>query len=91
MNPGSFTATVNASVADANAKLDFVLLGYLSLDGDNSYKDVLTLTINGSTPISGSFNLGGGGTSDTTFDSSTAVTLPNTTAWWNNDRYRSDL
>ena len=74
-NPGSFTATVFASAADANAKLDFVLKGYLSLDGNNSYRDVLTLTVNGTQTQSGSFNLGGGGTSDTSFGDGTAVTV----------------
>ena len=74
-NPGSFTATVDASVADAAAKLDFVLSGFLSLDGYNTYQDVLTLTINGAETFSGSFNLGGGGFSDTTFGTGTAVTV----------------
>lgn len=74
VNPGSFTATVNASAADVNAKLDFVLTGFSTLDGHNSYEDVFTLTINGGTPISGSFDLGGGGTSDLTFGGVTAVT-----------------
>lgn len=74
-NPGSFTATVFASAADANATLDFVLKGYLSLDGYNSYEDRLTLTVNGTQVQSGSFNLGGGGTSDLTFGGAPAVTV----------------
>ena len=87
-NPGSFTATVDASVADAAATLDFVLSGFRSLDGYNSYQDVLTLTINGLQTFSGSFNLGGGGASDTTFGTGTAVTVnengidPGTSIGW---------
>lgn len=74
-NPGSFVATVNASVADAMATLDFVVQGFRSLDGNNSYRDVLSLSINGGSAITGSFNLGGGGTSDTSFGGATAVTV----------------
>jgi hypothetical protein len=66
LNPGSFTATFNSTVADAAAKLNFVIAGYKTLDGRNSYMDLFTLTINGGETYSGSFNLGGGGTSDTT-------------------------
>ena len=88
-NPGSFTATVDASVADAAAKLDFVIQGYRSLDGHNTYEDVLSLVINGGPAISGSFNLGGGGTSDVVFGDATAVTVnqygvdPGTNIGWN--------
>ena len=74
-NPGSFIATVDASAADTMATLDFVVQGYKSLDGINTYQDVLSLSINGGAAISGSFNLGGGGTSDTSFGTATAVTL----------------
>ncbi len=87
-NPGSFTATVDASVADSEATLDFVLTGFRSLDGYNTYQDVLTLTINGLETFTGSFNLGGGGPSDTMFGSGTAVTLnsygvsPGTSIGW---------
>lgn len=41
--------------------LSFDLLGYASLDGDNYYKDVFTLTLNGIEILSGTYNLGGGG------------------------------
>jgi hypothetical protein len=88
-NPGSFTAIVDASVADAAATLDFVLQGYRSLDGHNTYEDVLTLVINGGPAITGSFNLGGGGTSDSVFGNATAVTVnqygvdPGTNIGWN--------
>jgi hypothetical protein len=92
-NPGSFMATLNSSVADSQAKLDFVINGFRSLDGYNTYQDLFTLTINGDTASaqkwSGSFNLGGGGTSDTSFGSGTAVTVnqngmnPGTAIGWN--------
>ena len=41
----------------------------------SSYKDLLTLTINGNVVGTGSFNLGGGGASDTVFGNGTAVTV----------------
>jgi hypothetical protein len=74
--PGSFTVSLFSSVADSNATLDFVIQGYRTLDGNNqpSYQDIFSLDINGSTVGSGSFNLGGGGTSDNVFGTGTAVT-----------------
>jgi hypothetical protein len=78
--PGSFTVSLFAPVADSNATLDFVIQGYRTLDGNNqpSYQDIFSLDINGSTVGSGSFNLGGGGTSDSVFgigpNAGTAVT-----------------
>lgn len=88
-NPGSFMATLNSSVADSQAKLDFVINGFRSLDGYNAYKDLFTLTINNAQTFSGSFNLGGGGSSDSTLGTGTAVTLnqngmnPGTAIGWN--------
>lgn len=67
VNPGSFTATLNSSVADANASISFVIQGYNSLDGLNSYQDDFSLTINGNLVGTGSFDLGGGGGSSATF------------------------
>jgi PEP-CTERM motif len=72
---GFFTATFQSWVADSAATLDFVINGYNSLDGHNPYEDRFTLTINGAQSFSGSFNLGGGGWSDTTLGTGTAVTL----------------
>ncbi len=74
-NPGSFTLNFFSAVADSNASLDFVLKGYNTLDGYNDYQDLFTLTINGTQTFSGSFNLGGGGSSDAVFGSGSAVTL----------------
>lgn len=71
VNPGSFTATLNAPVADTNASLTFVVQGFNSLDGFNSYQDDLTLTINGNFVGTGSFDLGGGGGSSTSFGGAT--------------------
>jgi hypothetical protein len=76
--PGSFTVSLFSLVADSNATLDFVIQGYKTLDGKNDYKDTFSLDINGSTVGSGSFNLGGGGGSDSVFgigpNAGTAVT-----------------
>ena len=55
------------------AELSFSLDGYGSLDGANSYMDIFTLTINGQTMFSGTFDLGGGG-SDIAFAQATGVT-----------------
>ena len=74
-NPGSFNATLNSSVADSSAKLDFVINCFNTLDGFNTYQDLFTLTINGTQTFSGSFNLGGGGTSTTMLGTGTAVTV----------------
>jgi PEP-CTERM motif len=75
LNPGSFTATLNSAVADTAASLTFVVNGFNTLDGNNSYQDVLTLFINGNLVGSSSFDLGGGGGSDVTFGGATAVTF----------------
>ncbi len=43
--------------------LAFVIDGYRSLDGQGYYEDDFTLTLNGATLFSGTFNLGGGAAS----------------------------
>jgi hypothetical protein len=55
--PVSFTFSSAGGVAD----LVFTLDGYATLDGNNSYEDDFTLTLNGSDLVTGTFNLGGGG------------------------------
>ena len=60
-SPGSLTATFNANAGAAD--LSFDLSGFASLDGDNFWIDVFTLTVNGVEAYSGTFNLGGGGVS----------------------------
>lgn len=60
-SPGSVTASFNS--AAGTGTVDFVLNGFASLDGNNYYIDVFTLTVNGTDILSGTFNMGGGGTS----------------------------
>lgn len=59
--PGSFTWAINTTVADPLASLSFVLQGYKSVDGLNSFSDLFTVNVNGNKLGSGYFNLGGGG------------------------------
>jgi hypothetical protein len=61
-SPGSFGIIFNSAAA-MPATMNFDLLGFLSLDGaGNFYTDVFTLTVNGTSVFSGTFNMGGGGT-----------------------------
>jgi hypothetical protein len=55
VNVSSVTLTVNSSMADPNGMLFFDLLGFRTLDGLNCCTDVLTLTINGSTALTGAW------------------------------------
>jgi hypothetical protein len=43
------------------ADLSFILNGFLSLDGQNTFEDDFTLSLNNVALLSGTFNLGGGG------------------------------
>jgi hypothetical protein len=52
-----------ASAAAGQAMLTFSLVGFNSLDGDNGYIDVFTLSVNGAQVLSGTFNMSGGGAS----------------------------
>lgn len=56
----SFDVHFNAAHA-GDAQLSFVLDGFASLDGLNSYEDDFTLSLNGTAILTGSWNLGGGG------------------------------
>jgi len=58
----SITAAFSAGAAGSGT-LDFHLDGFASLDGDNYYIDVFTLTVNGTDVFTGTFDLGGGGAS----------------------------
>jgi PEP-CTERM motif len=59
--------------------LVFTLDGYNTLDGQNSYEDDFTLTVNGTAILTGTFNLGGGGNNVLfTSPSGTSVTGYNT-------------
>ena len=54
---GSFSAPAGA------ADVSFTLDGFNTLDGDNFYIDVFTLKVNGTDVFSGTWDLGGGGSS----------------------------
>ncbi|HEY2357122.1 MAG TPA: PEPxxWA-CTERM sorting domain-containing protein [Phenylobacterium sp.] len=58
------------------ANLSFVLNGFRSLDGHNTFEDDFTLSLNGSELLSGTFNLGGGG-NDVVFLQPTGSTIDN--------------
>ncbi|PZR00607.1 MAG: PEP-CTERM sorting domain-containing protein [Cereibacter sphaeroides] len=57
---GSFTVDYDAAQAGKGA-LSFELFGARTVDGTNSYDDIYTVALNGTTLFSGIFNLGGGG------------------------------
>lgn len=70
---GTFNYGFNAS-AGSNA-ISFVLFGANSVDGNNDYQDVFTVSLNGVAVFSGSFDMSGGGGSSATL---------NTLGWiWN--------
>jgi hypothetical protein len=56
--------TFTNSTAATQAVLTFDLYGTLSLDGNNDYIDVFKLTANGTSVLTGTFNMSGGGASD---------------------------
>ena len=53
--------TFTFSSSGGTAELLFTLDGYNTLDGNNTYEDDFTLTLNGNDLVTGTFNLGGGG------------------------------
>lgn len=62
LNGGSLSYSITspgASLFNA-ATLTFDLMGYGSVDGNNSGKDTFTLTVNGEILFSGGFDMGGG-------------------------------
>ena len=58
-SPGQITDTFTASAGAA--LLSFEIQGYASLDGANDYADLFKLSVNGTTLLTGSWDLGGGG------------------------------
>jgi hypothetical protein len=64
---------VSFASAASSAELTFKLDGFASLDGDNFYKDVFTLNVNGTDIFSGSFDLGGGGSTLVTLNANGAT------------------
>lgn len=63
----SFTVGVNAT-GGASA-ITFDIEGFVSLDGDNSFKDEFVLNLNGTDIFRGTFNLGGGGADSVSLNS----------------------
>ena len=64
---GSATLTLDSPGA-GSALLAFDLLGFRTVDGVNCCTDVFTLSINGTAILSGSFDMGGGGTNVVYFE-----------------------
>ncbi|MFL6699839.1 MAG: PEP-CTERM sorting domain-containing protein [Vitreoscilla sp.] len=63
-SPGSFTSVAFAAPAGTTGSVTFDIQGYNTLDGQNTYEDDFTLTLNGvTTVVKGSWDLGGGGAS----------------------------
>jgi PEP-CTERM motif len=63
-SPGSFTSATFSGPAGAEGTITFDIQGYNSLDGQNTYEDDFTLTLDGTTTVvKGSWDLGGGGAS----------------------------
>jgi hypothetical protein len=58
------------------SNLSFVLDGFRSLDGQNLFEDDFTLSLNGTAILSGTFNLGGGG-SDVVFFAPSGASINN--------------
>lgn len=80
-SPYSFTASFNNFVHAATGDMVFDLLGYRSLDGVNRYQDVFTLTVNGTDLFTGSFNMGGGGTSEASGPAGTSWSTTSPGLW----------
>jgi hypothetical protein len=64
----------NFSSAGGAGTVSFHLDGFNTLDGDNYYIDVFTLSVNGAAVFSGTWNLGGGG-ADEVFQAPAGTTL----------------
>ncbi len=64
------------SLGSGPANLSFLINGFGSLDGQNFYEDDFTLALNGVAILSGTFNLGGGG-SDLVFFAPIGATVSN--------------
>lgn len=60
LDGGTLSYNVTSPGAGA-ATLTFDLIGYLTVDGNNIFKDTFTLTINGDQFFSGAFDMGGNG------------------------------
>jgi hypothetical protein len=59
--PTDMSVPVTFDAAGGAASLSFIIDGYASLDGQNSYEDDFSLSLNSVEILKGTFNLGGGG------------------------------
>lgn len=59
----AFAFTLDNATPYSSAMLNFDIIGYASLDGDNYYIDVFGLTLNNTSLLTGTFNMSGGGIS----------------------------
>jgi hypothetical protein len=71
-SPDAVTASFAAGAGAGS--VSFHLDGFASLDGDNFYIDVFSLSVNGATVFSGTWDLGGGG-ADEIFQAPAGYTL----------------
>ena len=74
VSPGSVSTNFTSAMSGP-ASIAFQIQGYVSLDGDNFYRDNFTLTVNGTLAYAGTFDLGGGGANLVTFVLSGASSL----------------
>jgi len=80
-SPGQLSDTFNATAG--LAVLNFELQGYLSLDGaNNGYTDTFSLTVNGTTLLTGSWDLGGGGANVLYFNPNNAIVNAHATSYF---------
>lgn len=59
-SPGQISDSFE-SVINGGVSLRFQIQGYGSIDGENDYRDVFNLSLNGNTVLSATWDLGGGG------------------------------
>lgn len=65
--------TLDFAAGSGGGQVDFTLAGYATLDGDNTYIDILHVTLNGTEVFSGTWDLGGGGASRVLLDTNGAT------------------
>lgn len=72
--PGSLAYTFNAG--GGVGLLDFILEGYLTLDGVGDFTDTFNVDLNGTTLLNGSYELGGSGANVTNFIAAGGTFVP---------------
>ena len=65
---GAGTLAVTFNAAAGSSAISFELFGANSVDGNNIYQDVFTVSLNGTDVFTGSFDMSGGGGSSTTLN-----------------------